>query len=658
MALLWAVSPSAAAAPPNDDFENATALTTGVPAGGSNVDATAQEGEPVHSTWVASNRSVWFTWTAPQNGLARVSACGSSFDTVVAVYGGAALGGIYATRIANNDNGCGAAGNDASLAFLTVRAGTTYRIVLDGWTYSDAGDYEIVAGMAADAAPPPNDDVGAAAELRGADLAVTGTNAGATSGWNEWPSRATQLVWWHWVSPVNGQVRVDTCASGFDTVLGVMRRDGGEWAGGDIAHDGCGDRGMVTLNAVEGREYWIGVGGDAGASGAIDLRIDATPDVTAPTTTITSGPSATWGRRIADIAWSVQDDAATTSECALDEGPWHSCTAAEQLSGLAEGEHVFQVRSTDQYGNAEYPGEMRRFTVAIPTAPNDDFAAATSLLPGIPVSVNNGKAMAEPGELSHDAWYYAQRLSANFSVWFTFAAAADGTAELDWCASEFDVTLAVYTGDRVDALTRVAQRDEGCQESFEVTRGVTYHAAIDGLARNRDYGTGPISLTLNYRGSDPDPDPAPGQPDASPSQDSSQPGPAEPSPSATAGQAELRLAAHRPAATPVDRRGRFRVRGAWVACNTAGPCIVLAKVVSQGGDRRLGAGTLRLAPGGSRAVQARLTRSARTLLARRHRLRARVRLTLSPGRTRTASVTLVAPRRAGERATVSGAALP
>ena len=640
VAALWAASPAAAEAPPNDDFENAIALQTGVSAAGSNVDATAQDGEPVHSTWIAPNRSVWFTWTAPQTGLARVSACGSSFDTVVAVYGGTALTGIYATRLANNDNGCGAGAHDASLVFLRVQAGTTYRIVLDGWTASDAGEYELVAAMAGDASEPANDDVDDAVHLAGTEPAATGTNVGATSGWNEWPSRATQLVWWHWVSPVDGQVRVDTCGSGFDTVLGVMRRDGGEWAGGDIAQDGCGDRGRVTLNAAKDREYWIGVGGDAGASGAIDLRIDATPDVTAPVTTLTSGPAATWGRRVAQFAWTVQDDAAATSECSLDDGLWFECASAEELSGLAEGEHVFRVRSTDQFGNAEDPGAEKRFSVVIPEAPNDDFADATPLVPGVPVSVNNGKATAEPGEPSHDSWYYSHGLSANWSVWFTFTPATDGTVQLDWCASEIDATMAVYTGAAVDALTRVAQRDEGCGEEFHVRGGVAYRIALDGFARNLDYGTGPLSITLGYGGGGPGPDPSPaGGSTGSPTD-------AAPPPAAgVLGHAALRLAPGAPAKARVDRRGRFRVRGAWIRCDGIHPCVVRAKVVARRGSRKLGGGTLRVSPGHRRAVRARLTRSARRLLTRRGRLRVRVRLTLAPGRTRTTSVTLVAPPR-------------
>jgi hypothetical protein len=642
---LWAPQMAVADPPANDDFEHAATLTSGVAATGSNVEATAQDAEPVHSTWVAANRSVWFTWTAPQSGLARIDACGSAFDTVVAVYGGSTLNGIYATRIANNDDGCGAVGNDASLVFLRVQAGTTYRIALDGWTGSDAGEYAIVADMAGDPGPPPaNDDVADAIDLVGPEAQATGTNVGATSGWNEWPSWATQLVWWRWVSPVDGQVRIDTCGSDFDTLLGVMRRDGGDWAGGDISGDGCGDRGAVSVNAVQGREYWIGVGGEAGSSGNIALRIDATPDVTAPTTTITSAPSSTWGRRVASFAWTVQDQAQTTSECSLDDEAWFDCAGGEQLEGLAEGEHVFRVRSTDQYGNAEAPGAERRFSVVIPQAANDDFRAALPLVPGRPVAVNNGKATAEPGEPSHDSWYYAQGLSANWSVWFAFTPSRDDVAELDWCDSGFDVTVAVYTGSAVDALTRVTQRDSGCQESFDVRGGVTYRVAVDGLARNLDYGTGPIALALAYQGTDSGVQPSPTTTAATGS--ATAPAPIVGSAAAAAEPvADLLLSPRRPARVRVDRRGRFAVRGARVRCAAGPACAVRVTVLARRGRRILGTSKLRVEPGHRLTVRAKLRRSARSLLARRGRLPVRVRLHLSPQRKRTVPVTLVAARR-------------
>jgi hypothetical protein len=644
LAAVAAAGPASAAPPANDEFEAAQALTTGVAAVGSNVEATAQFGEPIHSTWVAANRSVWFTWTAPATGLARVSSCGSDFDSVVAVYGGSMLSGLYATKLANNDNGCGPP-TYASVVYLRVQAGTTYRVVLDGWTASDAGNYQLVAEMLGDPGPPPpNDDVGAAVTLTGDTATASGTNVGATSGWNEWPSRATQLVWWRWVSPVDGQVRVDTCNSGFDTILGVMRRDSGEWAGGDIASDGCGDRGAVTMNAVAGQEYWIGVGGDGGASGAVDLRIDSTPDLTAPVTTISSGPSGDWGRRVARFSWSVADEAATRSECSIDDGPWYSCPNSEELGGLDEGDHTFAVRSVDQYGNQESPGARRDYRVVIPEAPNDDFGAATELVPGVPVAVNNGKASAEPGEPAHDAWYYAQGLSANWSVWFKFTPPADAVAELDWCASGFEVTTAVYTGDDVAALDRVDHEDEDCRLDVPVSAGVTYRVAIDGFAQNLTYGTGPISLVLGYAGSAGSPGPggegSPGTGGGSSSPEA--PGP-QPGDDGNASQASLRVAGERPLSAAVAHSGRFSVRRVRVRCGLGPGCTVGVKVLARrGGSRRLGGATFRMGPGTETLLRARLNRATRRVLLRRGRIGARLQVALPGGRTRTLSVVLLA----------------
>ena len=650
VAVLGSAGPAYAAPPANDDFEAAQTLATGVAAAGSNVEASAQFGEPVHSTWVSPNRSVWFTWTAPSTGLARVSSCGSNFDSVVAVYGGTTLSGIFSTRLANNDSGCGAP-TDAAVVYLRVQAGTTYRIALDGWTASDAGSYQLAAEVLGDpGSPPANDDVAGALSLSGETATATGTNVGATSGWNEWPSRAGQLVWWRWTAPVGGQVRVDTCGSDFDTVVGVMRRENGEWAGGDTAHDGCGDRGAVTINAVADREYWIGVGGDGGASGAISLKIDSTPDVTAPVTTFSPGPSGDWGRRVATFGWSVADEASTSSECSIDDGEWYSCADSEEFGGLDEGDHSFAVRSTDQYGNAELQGARREFTVVIPEAPNDDFGAATELVPGVPVAMNNGKASAEPGERSHDAWYYEHGGSANWSLWFEFTPSEDATAELDWCASGFRLTTAVYTGNEVAALKRVDQRDEGCLLPMQVSAGVTYRVAMDGFERNLDYGTGPMSLVLRYRG-DADPSDPGGDPDPSSGSDpggaSNPGGGATPEPPAgndpAPAQASLSVAGDRPLRAAVNRIGRFSVPRARLRCRLGSACTIGVKVLPRRrGSSRLGGATLRLRPGAEAALRARLNRATRRALRRDGRMRVRLRVALPDGGTRTLRVVLVA----------------
>src|SRR5690349_15879920 len=72
-----------AAAPGNDNFSAATTIPA---AGGtvtsSNVDATAETGEPDHAnSGFGALHSVWFKWTAPDNGVTRLDTCGSGFNT-------------------------------------------------------------------------------------------------------------------------------------------------------------------------------------------------------------------------------------------------------------------------------------------------------------------------------------------------------------------------------------------------------------------------------------------------------------------------------------------------------------------------------------------------------------------------------------------------
>ena len=260
-------------------------------------------------------------------------------------------------------------------------------------------------------------------------------------------------------------------------------------------------------------------------------------------------------------------------------------------------------------------------------------------MPGVPVAVNNGKASAEPGELSHDAWYYAQGLSANWSVWFEFTPATDSIAELDWCASGFEVTTAVYTGDDVAALDRVAQQDPGnCRLAVQVVAGVTYHVAIDGFARNLDYGTGPISVVLDY-------EPLAAQPGTDGGPTLEAPGP-PPGDDGDAAHASLRVAGERPLRAAVDDSGRFSVRRVRVRCMLGPACTVGVKVLPRRrGSRRLGGATFQLQPGTERPIRARLNRATRRALRRRGRIRVRLQVALPGGRTRTLPAVLVASAR-------------
>jgi hypothetical protein len=126
--------------PSNDDFDNAFSLGS-APLGGTmglfglgNTGATKQAGEPEH----AGNRggaSVWFTWRSSEGGSAQLSACGASFDTLLAVYTGSTVGGLTQVAASRNPQspGCTLVGSTAGEVSFNVDAGTVYRIAVDGY---------------------------------------------------------------------------------------------------------------------------------------------------------------------------------------------------------------------------------------------------------------------------------------------------------------------------------------------------------------------------------------------------------------------------------------------------------------------------------------------------------------------------------------------
>ena len=125
---LWMSALSAWAQPANNSFGSriliagATNLVTG-----SNVGANSESGEPYHAGF-RPRVTVWWKWVAPQSGAMRFSTLGSSFNTVLAVYTGTAVGSL--TSIAANDN-ISATVNASAVTFW-AEAGTEYQIVVDG----------------------------------------------------------------------------------------------------------------------------------------------------------------------------------------------------------------------------------------------------------------------------------------------------------------------------------------------------------------------------------------------------------------------------------------------------------------------------------------------------------------------------------------------
>jgi hypothetical protein len=219
-------------AEPNDDFANRLPLSGYPTVYGSNVNATLEPDELLiprnpeillHTDWYGS-RSVWWTWTAPEDTDVEMSTLGSDFDTCLAVYTGTALSNLVVLKCSGKEvysnNGVG-----TSRITLKANAGTTYQIAVNGIS-DTCGKIELNIFRSA---PPTNDNFAQRTVLTGSLLCLTNYNGSATTEPGE-PSLGFEVpsgrtLWWTWTAPSNGWVLVSTAGSDFDTLLAAFTGD-------------------------------------------------------------------------------------------------------------------------------------------------------------------------------------------------------------------------------------------------------------------------------------------------------------------------------------------------------------------------------------------------------------------------------------------------
>ena len=115
--------------PTNDNFANAITISgTAGQTQGSNFAATSEPGEPEIGGVPGGGASVWWKWTAPNNGTYTFSTEGSSFDTLEGIYTGSAVNAL--TLVGQNDDY--GTSVDSSVSF-SASTGTVYYIGIDGY---------------------------------------------------------------------------------------------------------------------------------------------------------------------------------------------------------------------------------------------------------------------------------------------------------------------------------------------------------------------------------------------------------------------------------------------------------------------------------------------------------------------------------------------
>jgi hypothetical protein len=396
---------------------------------------------------------------------------------------------------------------------------------------------------AASAAPPANDDFADASVLTGLPAAATATNESATNEAGEPDHVGVEAtphsVWWSWTAPKDGDVTVDTCSSELRTALAV-------YTGSSIAaltpvarlpfppfNCGSGSDGVrVSFHATAGEAYRIAAASlrSDGAAGNIVLVLRTSPKpanddfanaapfieddggyghVTGtnagaseepgePNHAGNDGGRSVWWKWTAPRSGVVTFETCETATllavytgdgvgalrevAALDGGPTCGPGRSVRFRARAGTTYYIAVDTTEGPIDDLYLSKT-------PTPPNDDFENAAALA-GLSASLGtliNFNATSEPGEPNHAG------NAAGRSLWWRWKAPKNGLVRVDTCdpsySSAFDSGLAVYTGDRVDALDAVASNDNspscgrwnpsGAAVVFHATAGRTYRIVVD-----------------------------------------------------------------------------------------------------------------------------------------------------------------------------------
>lgn len=153
--LLFGASLMGQAQPANDNFNNAEIISGEMGSlMGSNVNATAESGEPNHAN-IPGGASVWYRWTAPKDGIVSFDTIGSSFNTLLAAYTGDNVNSL--SCITANDNFDVTLPGPSAVKFMAA-AGTIYKIAVDGflgdagdivlnWAYNSAGTFQFTTDL-------------------------------------------------------------------------------------------------------------------------------------------------------------------------------------------------------------------------------------------------------------------------------------------------------------------------------------------------------------------------------------------------------------------------------------------------------------------------------------------------------------------------------
>ncbi|NUT52615.1 MAG: PKD domain-containing protein [Saccharothrix sp.] len=252
-----------AAQPVNDDFDQATLITT-LPfeTTQSVADATQAADDPGSCR---SYRSVWFAFTATATGRLTATTAGSDFDTTLSAYTGAR--GALSTLACNDD----ADGAYTSRVDIDVVAGTRYHLMVG--SYSPGSTDRLAFAVTGPGTVGPANDAFAAAEpVTALPRTVDPRPAEATVEPDEPASvcaSPTKSVWYAVTLPETTPVTL-SLPSAYDARMDVYTGS----ALTDLTEVGCTWAGNMTFRAAAGTTYHVRLMEGYGGAPAPRLTID------------------------------------------------------------------------------------------------------------------------------------------------------------------------------------------------------------------------------------------------------------------------------------------------------------------------------------------------------------------------------------------------
>ncbi len=281
-------SPDGQFHPINDACTAATDVGAGTTSfSNANADTDGPE-EPANCAtggYTQAGADVWFRYTsgACTSGPTTVTTCGSNFDTKVFIYSSdcpTAPG--TALACSDDSNLCGNGSLQSSLTFQHA-ANTTYLIRVGGYNGATGSGTLTITPPTCGPVAPANDACSGAlfladgAAQSGSSLQAT-NDGSATCG----SSSTSRDVWYAYRPVSSATVNVNTCGSGFDTVLSVFTgacggltqvacNDDNASSGGNNACGGGLSSG-INVAMTAGTTYYIRVAGYQGAAGTFNIR--------------------------------------------------------------------------------------------------------------------------------------------------------------------------------------------------------------------------------------------------------------------------------------------------------------------------------------------------------------------------------------------------